>query len=671
MELTTQRIISDREWILTNGMGGYSLGFGNFMNKRKYNGILIASSPDLRRYNILSSLEERVEKGTGFFFLDSSHYSNCIFPEGYRHILGSWLRPYPCVLYSSLPAHDEVAIFKEIFLLEGENAVVIKYTNFGTKHLSMVVRPKFALRDHHQVNARGVWDEDGTTIELGDGTFRIRRGDNGLTAFGYVKNGDLIQDRSIYRDVYYPMEAIRGYDSVEDLIAPVRITFDLEPGSASTLVFSTSSMEDVWSKARGAEERYKSLPLPADHPERVDVVVDRARYASRIQKFDLPSYRSILRMAAEDFIVNGDDVIAGYPWFGAWGRDTLISLEGLRNVDNAEEKIHGILKRYGGSIKSGMIPNTFGEGGEGLNYDSIDAPLWYVLRCFQFGKDDAGLFGHCCDIVISYLIGQEHPFYVADDGLIEITKDGGGLTWMDARIYGNPVTPRCGKPVEINALWYNALCAIKEMANEQGVENIVSGTNKRSIGEIGQLADQVRNSFAAFIGDEYIADRIVDGEKVFEIRPNAVTALSLPFDVVDSSVMKLVWETAKEKLLTAYGLRSLDPQHHGFKQKYIGNQKLRDLSYHQGTVWTYLLLPFVQLTLKVHRDSWTKDELSREIVRYVWAFRDAFCKGEMSSVAEIWDGLDPYFPKGCPAQAWSVFAIAEIERILDGLGEVV
>ena len=667
MKSASLRVTSDREWLLTNGLGGYSLGFGNMMHKRKYNGLLIAADSNQKRFHLVSSIEEKVERGSGFFYLDSNHYTNCIYPEGYRHILKSWLRPYPGALYSSLPANDETIIFKEIFLCKGLNAVVVKYTNLGRSHISIVARPKLTMRDHHIVNKAGVWDRISTNMEFGESLFRVRREDNGIETFGYVKGGNILEEPTIYRSVYYPVEAIRGYDSVEDLFSPARIVLDIVPGSSSTIVFSDKDIPDVWSKAAEAEAYYKSLPLPADHPE-VTAIVESSELAEEtLHSFDFNSYSKMLGLMCEDFVLDGDDIIAGYPWFGAWGRDTMISLSGLKYLEGGKNKALSILKKYGRKIKIGLLPNTFGEGGEGLNYDSVDAPLWYVVRSYEFAKDDKELFKNCQNIVLNYMYADELPFHLSDDGLIEIKRGDWALTWMDAKVYGTPVTPRYGKPVEINALWFNALCAVREMAKGLGIKKLSAGGRKCPLSQIDELIDKISNSFEEFVGEDYLADRIEDGRPIWEIRPNAVIALSLPFDLVGRDVMERVWKKAKAKLLTPYGLRSLDPTHPAFKQKYVGNGKQRDLAYHQGTVWTFPLLPFAELTTKIYGGVWSNDDIHKEISRYVWVFRDAFFKGEMASVAEIWDGLDPYFPKGCPAQAWSAFAIMEIEQILAGL----
>ena len=315
-----------------------------------------------------------------------------------------------------------------------------------------------------------------------------------------------------------------------------------------------------------------------------------------------------------------------------------------------------ILKKYGGALHRGLLPNTFGEGGAGQNYDSVDAPLWYVLRALEYAPWDPFCFQTASRIVLHYMQDPSLPFFMDQDGLIEIRRGHLALTWMDAKVYNVPVTPRWGKPVEINALWFNALNALREMAKTQKAKEISGEGLHCGLSELDRLIEKVHRSLQKFTGDSYLADTLEGDEPVWDLRPNAVIAVSLPFDFLGISVLQKIWETAREQLWTPYGLRTLDPNHPAFKQKYIGNQKQRDLAYHQGTVWPWLLLPMARLAKKINQE--------QELHQMVWAFREGFMRGEMASVAEVWDGIDPVWPKGCPAQAWSVFALLEIESLL-------
>lgn len=664
MQFDALKIISDREWILTNRLGGYALGFGNMINKRKYNGLLIASSGHLKRTHILSSIEEKLEGESNFFYLDSNYYPNCIYPNGHEHIVRAWLRPYPCALYSTTPFREDYLIFKEIFLVERQNAVVIKYTNLGKKQVFLTLHPKFTMRDHHLLNLPGTWDNLSLETEVSGSSFRVKRPDSGIEAYGYLPEGEILPERVVYRSNFYPMEANRGYDASEDLISPVRLKFFLPQKKSSYVIFSCDKIDKPKDVAVSAEKRYKKYPLPNDHPDRVSASSLLDDMTEGKVLFDKKDYDRLLELAAEDFIVGDSDVIAGYPWFGAWGRDTLISMGGFKFLNKGEELAVKILERYGAQLNNGRLPNTFGEGDVGLNYDSVDAPLWYVMRCYEYAPKNSSLFANVSHIILNYIHEDSHPFFVADDGLVEIRRGDHALTWMDAKVYNTPVTPRWGKPVEINALWFNSLMAARNMAKNLKAGELKAGQYTCTLEALDVLIEKVRESLKKFVGFEFLADRIEEDHRIWEVRPNAVIALSLPFDFVEKEMMVSVWRIAKEKLLTQYGLRTLDPSHTAFKQKYIGNTKQRDLAYHQGTVWTYLLLPFVRLAIKALKDDRSWDEISKEIAKCIWTLKNGMLKGEMASYAEIWDGVDPYFSKGCPAQAWSVFTLCEIENIL-------
>lgn len=663
MQNHSMSVLSEQEWILTNGLGGYALSFGDMINKRKYNGLLIASTNLMRRTHILASIEEKLESRTNFFYLDASHYPNCIYPNGYKHIVKSWLRPYPCTIYSSVPAHENYMVCKEVFMLEKQNGVVVQYTNLGKKGFSLILRPKFTMRDHHLVNPPGLWDYTPLERDVATSSFKVKRPDIDVSAYGYIEKGSVIDDTVIFRSVYYPTEATRGYDSMEDLISPVRITMDIEPGQSSWVLVSSAPITEPIQAAERAIKKYRALTLPSDHPAKNTPLSVTKDVLSNRTQFEMAGYLSTLEMAATDFIAE-EDIIAGYPWFGAWARDSMISMSGLKCLPEGKALALKILKKYGSHLNGGLLPNTFGEGGAGANYDSVDAPLWYILRCFEYAPQDKVLFANCCHIILHYLFENTHPFFVADDGLVEIRPGDHALTWMDAKIYNTPVTPRWGKPVEINALWYNALCAVRKMASDMKVRELTTATFKYSTEMLDTLINTVEKSLQKFVGADFLADRIEGDTPIWEIRPNAVIGLSLPFDFVKKDVLKQVWKTAKEKLLTPQGLRSLDPAHPAFKQKYIGNQKQRDMAYHQGTVWSFLMLPFVLLTIKACKDEMSETDLVKEISGYIWGLRNSFLKGEMASVAEVWDGVDAFFPKGCPAQAWSVFALLEIEQLL-------
>ena len=667
MEWIRLREAYHHEWLLTNGLGGYALGFGNLLAERKYNCLLTAALDRFQRIQVLNSMEEEVEWHGARFNLDTNHYPDCIHPRGYTHIVKTWLRPFPTILYSSDPVSESYLILKEIRLIQGANGVAISYSNLGAAPVNLTLRPKFSLRDHHHLNQPGSWDGGGYSVEVGERSFSLSREGIEGAAQGWLETGSAVDNQSIYRQVYYPFEASRGYDAVEDLLAPAGLRFILAPGATNRLVVGFDLAGDPFALADQAEGYYAKWPLPSDHPRQGDKKPDWLnRFNDQGKVFSQADYLKILDLAARDFLTK-DDMIAGYPWFGPWSRDTLMALEGLEHLKGGQRLALRILKKYGRAIKDGLLPNVFGEGNFGLNYDSVDAPLWYVLRCFQMAPADKELLRRCREIVLGFIFNPDSRLALGDDGLIEIRPGDYALTWMDAKVYGRPVTPRWGKPVEINALWYNALCSFLEMARVQGLgedDSVALKSNKISLGGLAELAREVRRGLQYFVGPDYLADRLEGGEQVMEVRPNAVAALSLPFDWLDKETMARVLKTAWEELLTPKGLRSLSPRSPGFKKKYLGTVKQRDLAYHQGTVWAWPLWPLAQLYVKVNQGARSPGEMARELTGLVWRFRSAFLRNHIASVAEIWDGQTPELPKGCPAQAWSVMALLNIEHLI-------
>lgn len=652
------------EWLLTNRLGGYGLGYGNFANQRKYNGLLIASDKLFKRTHILSSVEELVEWRGNMFFMDTNYYRSCIYPTGYEHLVKWWFRPYPRALYSSYPVSKDILVLKEVLMPEGKNAVVVKYSNMGFHPLNLTLRPKFTLRDHHHVNQPGTWNHIPISLHMNGQGFSIRREDIGLEGYGYLERGTLNRNPIVFQEIYYPLEAARGYDSVEDLYAPVTMNISLRKGESISLVVSAEKLANPMKVAKAAEKRYSNHPLPKDDPMGKSFSLSSVKENSNI--FKESDYSKILQWAGLDFVA-GNDIIAGYPWFGPWGRDTLIAMRNLKQIPVDDDLPTKILKKYGKKIKGGLIPNTFGEGQEGLNYDTIDAPLWYCVRAYEVMKNkgtlDEEVFNNTIRILHNYMHNDSLPFFMDKDGLIEIRPGKQALTWMDAKVHDNPVTPRQGKPVEINALWYNTIKGIAHMSKKLKKKELNHKKWKLDLKGLDQLANQVKESFQKFITPDFLADRIEGGKPVEEVRSNAVTALALPFDLVDLEVMKRVYETAKNELLTPMGLRSLSPRHPGYKKKYIGNQKQRDLAYHQGTTWTFPLEDLALLYVKISNGKVAKTDMVKELDHMVWHYKNGILKGHMASAAEVWDGECPHIPKGTPAQAWSVFALIGIESL--------
>ncbi|MDZ4120823.1 MAG: amylo-alpha-1,6-glucosidase, partial [Candidatus Cloacimonadaceae bacterium] len=326
-----------------------------------------------------------------------------------------------------------------------------------------------------------------------------------------------------------------------------------------------------------------------------------------------------------------------------------------------------ILRKYSRHIKTGLIPNMLPESGREQNYDTIDATLWYVIMLYKLGKkrNKAAYWKEVIHITEEILKGivynNKYAFLVRDDGLIELKREFAHATWMDVRIDGLPVTPRDGAPIEINALWYNAICCYEAMAKSL---TELTANPTTTIAELIDIKEKLLDSFEKFWMGDYLADRLIGDNQVKEIRPNAILAVSLPWEIVSRDKMKLVFEKAYKELYTFYGIRTLSPQDPKFRKKYYGNQKDRDLSYHNGTVWAWLMGAFCGLYLKIYQGQKPDKEIAAELSKYISTLRSSFMRGHIASVAEVWDGDSPHFPKGAPAQAWSVAALYNIESFI-------
>src|SRR5690554_1668678 len=469
---------SNHEWLLTNKMGGYALGAGNLINQRKYHGLLVAGDKNRNRFHLIAGMEVLLEWGGETCYLDSTNYSSCIYPEGFLHIVKSWLRPYPIHLYSSLHHNNDILVRQEIMMADRENTVLVKITNLGHTSLNFHIRPKLTMRNHHDTNPNGYWNEQDIELQCNEQDFRARHND--LSVIGLVLRGNIQPERIVYHDCYYPWEAIRGYQGVEDQLAPVKVLFLLQPGETNYLLFTDNDQNlentDLSAKITKIERKYRSLPLPKDYPAQNcydEPLLETLDYEEQVL-FDYDNYLAILEFSLLDFLVD-DDVIAGYPWFGCWGRDTFIYFEALLKADVSHRTCWKIIKRYAALIQNGLIPNMLTESNQELNYHSIDSTLWFVLRIYDLVNKVVNnqLYGYKTisreaitiieQILSSMIENNDTRFFIADNGLLYLNQDFGAATWMDVRIGEKEVTPRFGAPVEINALFYNSLCCFRDL----------------------------------------------------------------------------------------------------------------------------------------------------------------------------------------------------------------
>lgn len=666
--------VMHHEWVISNKKGGYSMGCGNFVNKRKYNGLLIASDSKLNRNHIVQSQEEKVRWRSKEIYLDSNNYSECIYPDGYEHIVKSWFFPYPCAVYSSSPKSNDFLIVKEIKMHPSKNIVMINFSNCSSTPVEFEIRPKFSLRNHHSTNDTGIWDRTECSFEAEENEAVFKRNDNGLSGSVYTGIGTIKEENIIFRNVFYPADAARGYDSSESVASPCILSFTLQAGESNYILYSDKPVKNVTRTVSEINKRYAESVFPKDHPRscKSDYSIEKIMFSDD-NLYPLKKYPEILNEMFENFLLK-DDIIAGFPWFSSWGRDTMLSAKALLYRENGLELYLKILDKYGKKLQKGILPNVIGEGGEGTNYSSVDSALLFTIRVgdiFSDLKDDkikTKLFRYMTEIVGNYAFNKLLPFFTDEDGLIELKKSDDALTWMDAKVYNKPVTPRWGKPVEINAMWYNALKIFESASKDLGKKTFDLKYLKFSLKDIREVIKKIEASAEKFIINGHLADRIENGSPADEFRPNVLIAMSLPHRLWSLEVMENSFNIVRDELLTPYGVRTLTPRNSQFKKKYIGSHTQLDLAYHQGTVWAWLMGPFVESFYAINKKKMKKADLKDRIDLFIERLKNGILKGHISSVAEVWDGDNPHFPKGCPAQAWSVAAMIVAEHIFDKPG---
>jgi predicted glycogen debranching enzyme len=649
------------EWLVTNGLGGYACGTMSGMVTRRFHGYLVAALAAPRgRTMMLNNLHEFVETKEGKVALGEQPE-----PEGAPSILAE-LREFRLDL--GLPrwtyTHDEQVIEKRIVMPHRQNTVYITYTRkAGTGPMRLTLDPWIHFRPHEGTLSGAI--EGVYAVRAIAGRYEIEdTQDVGLPPLRmkvFGGNGKFsINDRRI-RNVRYLIEQSRGYDASGDLYSPGAFVFDLDVGETVGFV---ASVED-W---RTIEALTPAQAFAAERMRRERLV--------EISPPELhTSVGSELALAADQFIINpagrledaamahatGDEertIIAGYHWFTDWGRDTMISLEGLTLCTGRVEEAGYILRTFAKYLKDGLIPNMFPEGkGAGL-YHTADATLWFFHAVSRYiavsGELDTlrRLLPRLQEIIALHERGTRFGIGVDKaDGLLTQGALGYQLTWMDAKVGDLVVTPRRGKAVEINALWHNALRLMEGWA-EHELHDAKAAQQYR------EHADRVRDSFNARFWNEQTGCLfdVVDGEDGNDdaIRPNQLFAISLPHAVLDPKRWKAVVDVVHDRLLTPFGLRTLSPGNADYQPQYFGDLRARDLAYHQGTVWPWLVGPYFDAWRRVYPERIT--ELA-PIIKTLGQHLGSACIG---SISEIFDAEAPYTPRGCCAQAWSV---AEMIRV--------
>ncbi len=637
------------EWLETNGLGGWASSTVSSAHTRRYHGLLVvATAPPVGRKVLLSRLEETLHVGAEAFPLSANQFPGTVDPRGFEHLTGFRRDLFPVFTFEA----GGVRIEKTVAGLDGEPTTLVLYEVLAAPGpFVLELRPFYAGRDYHAlVHANDAVHREGS---WSGGVLRYRSyGDlpEVFLAISGIPGAEYRPSPDWYYNYEYTKEAERGLDSREDLFTPGSLTVPLSPDAKFGVIASTAPIADS-----AESDPFALLERERERRERLRAPFVGAN--SLVRTLVLAADQFLVRRKSRD---GGEDlwtILAGYPWFTDWGRDTMIALPGLCLATGRHEEARGILRAFAGAVDQGMLPNRFPDGGEAPEYNTADASLWYfvaVHHYLQATGDEAlarELLPVLRDIHTWHERGTRHGIHEEPDGLLHAGEPGWQLTWMDARVDGREVTPRLGKPVEIEALWTNAL-------------SILAGLERR-VGEAAEAArldwkaERARLRFGEIFWNEpggYLYDCIDGEERDASLRPNQLLALSLPFPLIEGERAESVLRIVEEKLLTPVGLRTLAPDDPRYRPRYEGSPAERDGAYHQGTVWPWLLGPYLTALIRV------RGEAGKERVRAILeAFTPHLWDAGLGTVGEVYDGDPPHLPRGCFAQAWSV---GEVLRVL-------
>jgi glycogen debranching enzyme len=658
------------EWLDVNGRGGYASSTLLNCHTRKYHGLLVArlATPP-GRYVLLSKFEDTFSCGTRQHPLTCHQYPQSFFPEGYRFLTTFQQDVCPVFTYEG----DGVRIRKSLMMVGEEDCLLVRYDLDDCSSPGVLrLRTFLAFRDYHRLSRENSFLREKTSTVKNGFSIRPYAGMPPLVIQTNIKP-DWQEEPLWYHDFEYAEEALRGYEHHEDLFSPGILEIPLRKGktvivSASPVPFYGRLRKKWDDEVRRRRKLTEQDTVRAGTLSRAapDFCTHDQSAESTMISPDEGEEQELLRMlfrAGRQFLVRTPEgrpaVIAGYPWFGEWGRDTLISLPGLAFCSGRLREGTDILIHLAKYERQGLLPNVFSEEDMHHAYNTVDAPLWYfwaVQQLLKYGDDkdaavEKNIWPTLKNILRQFLHGTIFNIYMDDNGLLHAGAEGRALTWMDACIDNRPVTPRYGYPVEINALWYNAVCCAAELAARFGDREFY----------FPELITRIRQSFQNTFWIEegaYLGDVYHQGHLDRSIRPNQIFAVSLPYSPLDDEQGRRVVDKVRDELLTPVGLRTLAPRDPEYRGRCEGPPAERDGAYHQGTVWPWLIGHYGEAWLKVAADG---EEAKASLRLYLRTFlRRHFREAGVGCVSEIFDGDAPHRPGGCISQAWSV---AELIRL--------
>jgi predicted glycogen debranching enzyme len=630
------------EWLETNGLGGFASSTIIGLNTRRYHGLLVAATkPPVGREVLLSKLEETLFIDGQTFDLSANRYPGVVHPQGFRYLANFRLDPFPIFTYEV----QGIVIEKTVLMVYGENTTVVQYElksanpSQPPENIRLEIRPLIAFRDYHSTTHANRALNSNVLVSPALAAVTPYQGLPTLylayNAIELQKTGDW------YRNFEYDLERERGLDFVEDLFNHFILRFDLLSNRQASIIASIEPRD------AGSSSQYRDAEI-----KRRQAVVRAAPVKDE--------FAQTLTAASDQYIVARGDkkrdrktIIAGYHWFSDWGRDTMISLPGLTLSTGKFEVARSILSTFAQHVDQGMLPNRFPDAGETPEYNTVDATLWFfeAARAYLAYTGDEEFFRKelypvFTDIISWHVRGTRYGIKVDPSGLLASGEPGVQLTWMDSKVGEWVVTPRRGKPVEIQALWYNALCIMEELAGKVG-----NDSDQKRYRNMAAMANWAFNRLFWNAKDNCLYD-VLDGELAdSSIRPNQIFAVSLPYSMLSPDRSRSVVEKVREHLLTPYGLRTLAPGDPQYRGRFAGGPAERDGAYHQGTVWPWLLGPFITAYIKVNGASAAAREQGAE---WLLPLQRHLSDAGLGQISEVFDGDAPHHPAGCVAQAWSV-----------------
>ena len=645
-------IAEQSEWLVTNGIGGFASGTVSGNLTRRYHGLLIAAlNPPVGRTQLVAKVEEVADYAGSTYSLATNRWnSGATEPRGYVHIQNFRLEGTIPVWQFAL---GDALVEKRIWMRQGENTTYVRYRVLrGTQGVRLRAAILVNYRDYHSTTHAGDWQMEIAPVASG---IEVHAFDGAVPFRLLSAKGEWQSHQEWHRDCFLLQERYRGLDDHEDHLHAATFTVPLAQDEPATLAFTSETKIDLdGERALEAQQSHHSIVF--------SVWQNNTAKAAGLA----PAWIRQLVLAADQFIVkrslpddpDGRSIIAGYPWFADWGRDTMVALPGLTIATGHAEIAKQILRSFSRYVDGGMLPNNFSDVGGRPDYNTVDAAFWYIeaIRQYYEATQDRqtliALFPTMLQIIDAHLKGTRYGIRVDEsDGLLYAGEPGIQLTWMDARVDGLEVTPRTGKPIEINALWYNALQTLAGLAPIAG----------RTAESFVKMAKVVEKSFMKFWNSAagYCYD-VIDSPGIgadVTLRPNQIFAVSLPKSPLTTEQQTSIVDICTQRLFTPHGLRSLDPQHPAYLGHYGGGSAQRDGAYHQGTAWGWLLGPFALAHFRVYGDRNLALSFLEPLGKQVQAHG-------LGTLSEIADGDAPFTPRGCIAQAWTVGEVLRVWHFL-------